>query len=310
MNFLKDDRQLSRIIILAGCLLLLMVAGFGIYYYNDRYVHTDAASPVGQSIAAMEKDLQKDPRNNDLRIALAENYLLNGEYDKALAGASQVLGEVPDNDRALLVIGVTYASTGKPAEAIEPLKRFAAIRSAADTSKFDIGLETGLYYLGESYLKVGKPEDAIPALQQAMEINPTSSDDSYLLGTAYAKTGQHELAIASFEEAVLFVPDFADAYQGMLDSYNALGKKDQADYARGMVAYSIKDYGTAAAELEQVVKLLPDFAPAHLGLGLSYEGLGNLTAARDSVSKALEIEPDYFAAQQALGRIEATLGAN
>ncbi|MBI5354248.1 MAG: tetratricopeptide repeat protein [Chloroflexi bacterium] len=310
MNFLKDNKQLSRIIILAGFLLLLLVGAFGVYYYNDRYVHADDPSPIGQAIGQLEEGLKADPQNTDLRIELAENYLLNGDYENALSEASQVLSAVPDNDRALLVIGVTYASTQKPADAIEPLKRFVALRSAASTAGYNIGLETGLYYLGDSYIQVGKPEEAIPVLKQALEINRTSSDDSYLLGTAYAKTGQHEQAIASFETAVLFVPDFTDAYQGMVDSYNAMDRKDLAAYARGMVAYSVKDYGAAVAELEQVVIVLPDFSHSYLGLGLSYEGLGNLTAARDSVKKALEIDPENFAAQQALIRIEATLGIN
>ena len=168
-------------------------------------------------------------------------------------------------------------------------------------------METALYFLGDSYLQTGQAAEAIPALEQALEINRTDADAMYKLGQAYAATDQHTEAIASFENAIRFVPDFVEVYQGMLDSYEALGMPVQAAYARGMLAYAEKDYQTARAQLEQVVVALPDFVPGFLGLGMTYEKLGDLENALAYADLALQIDSHSLAAVQLKGRAEAAL---
>jgi Flp pilus assembly protein TadD len=59
--------------------------------------------------------------------------------------------------------------------------------------------------------------------------------------------------------------------------------------------------------LEKAVDALPDFAPAHLGVGLAYERLGELEDALPPIRQALKLNPHDFATQQAIGRIERTL---
>ena len=309
MNFIKkilsDTNQLQRIVVLAAATLVVMLVSFGVYYYNDRYVRSGDVSPISQSINELEEAVRADPQNMDLRLALAENYLLNQNYDKAIEQAVQVLQTDPNKDGAYLILGVAYSSMEQYQPAIEPLKKFIEIHEAQPMANVDNALETALYYLGDCYMKLNQPQDAIPQFTRALQINRTDADAFYKLGDAYRLTSQHEQAIQSYESAVLFVPNFTEAYQGMVDSFTAQGKKDYAAYARGMVAYSVKDYDTAVAEMEPLANVLTDFAPLHLGLGLSYEGLGDLLSAKVSVLKALELDPENFAAQQALGRIDA-----
>jgi len=307
-NILSDNNQLQRIVVLAMVALILLIASFGFYYYQDRYVRSDDISPINKSISDLEQAVRDDPENLDLRIALAESYLMDENYDLAVAQSLQVLQKDSTKDRAYMVLGVSYASQKNCTEATAPLQKFVEIHQASPMASSDNALETGLYYLGDCQLQLDQPQEAIANLEAALQINRTDADAMYKLGEAYRLTNQHDQAIQSYERAVLFVPNFTEAYQGMLDSYNTQGKNDYAAYARGMVAYSVKDYETAVTELEQLKIVMPDFVPLYLGLGLSYEGLGNLTAAREILQKALELDPENFAAQQALGRVKAAIG--
>ncbi len=306
-DFSSETNQLKRIVIYAVIALALTIASFGGYYYWDRYVHLGDQSPVSKSIQELEGLVRQHPDDVELRMALAESYMADKQYDNAIEEASQVLSAQPDNDRPMFVIGVSYASQGKSEQAIDLLKKFVEIRSKSQTAKMDNALETALYYLGDSYITLGRYQDAIPALSQAVQINATDADAFYLLGTAYVKIGQHEKAIENYEEAVRFVPNFAEAYQGMAESFTALNQADYAAYARGMLAFSSGDFKTARVELEKITLALPDYAPAFIGLGLTYEELGDLQSAKTNLEHALQIDPNNFTASQALGRVQAAL---
>ncbi len=112
-----------------------------------------------------------------------------------------------------------------------------------------------------------------------------------------------------YGQAVRLVPDFEEAYGAMADSYTALDRPDHVAYATGMVAYCQKDYEVAASHLERAAEALPDFAPVFVGLGLAYEGMEMPEAALPAIQRALELDPDDFAAQQALARVQAALQA-
>lgn len=306
-GFFSEANQLKRVILLTGIALVLSAVSFGSYYYWDRYVHIGDQSPVEKSIQELEDAVRQHPDEIELRLALAESYMVDNRYENAIEQAVKVLNAYPDNERAMFVVGVSYANLENWEQAVAPLKSFAEARSKLPTAGMDSSLETTLYFLGKSYIAMERFDDAIEPLSQAVQINVTDADAFYLLGNAYAKTGQHQLAVQNYEEAVRFVPNYTEAFQGMVTSYTALDKADHAAYARGMVAFSTKDYETARVELEKAVKGLSDFAPAFIGLGLTYEELGDLQSAKANLEHALQIDPNNYTASQALGRVEAKM---
>jgi len=76
-----------------------------------------------------------------------------------------------------------------------------------------------------------------------------------------------------------------------------------------MQAFGMKDYERAHTHLQKAVQLLPEYAPALLGLGLIYEKTNDLNAAADVLQQALALDPHDLAARQALGRVQASLDA-
>jgi tetratricopeptide (TPR) repeat protein len=86
-----------------------------------------------------------------------------------------------------------------------------------------------------------------------------------------------------------------------------LNEPDYADYARGMVSYSKKDYDAALPLLLKAAQALPDFPPAHDGLGLTYEALGDLQNAKASYEASVKLDPNDFTASTGLQRVDALL---
>lgn len=301
-----EDARLTRRIWIALGVLIVIVSAFAIYYYVDRYVTPSGAVATPDPIAQLEEKVREKPGDPDLRLALAENYLLYRRYGDAITQANEVLKAFPKTDRALLVAGVAYSLDGQAQKALDPLAKFIRIHEKAQSAALDTSLEAALYYQGENYLKLERPGPAIKSLERAVLISPTDADALYMLGKANAAAGKHAKAVAALQHAVELVPDFREAYEAMAVSWAATGQTVLADYAQAMVDFSAKDYETARDKLRGVVAKKKDFAAAYLGLGLAYEQLSDVKNALANLKVALKLEPQSVAIQQALGRVKAT----
>jgi len=290
----------------ALAVLVMVSAG---YYVWDRYTHPDEQPAAEAGVAQMEEAIRHDPSDPDLRVALAEAYLVAGQYQDALSQAEQVATLYPEHEAALLIAGLAAARLDRPGDALAPLGQFVAQRQGGPMARADMALETAYYFLGESYLKLGRPGEAIPALEAALEIDAVDADALYQAGLAYQATGQPETALQRYHDAVRLVPDFVEAYRGMSEIYRTMDQAGYAMYARGMVAFCERDHAAAAANLERATQALPDFGPAFRGLGLTYEQMGQLGEALAALQRALALAPDDLASLQAIGRIQATLNA-
>lgn len=302
---LPSNQSLERLVRIVGVVLAVLLVVFAGFYYWDRYIHVGDMSPVELGINHMERAVRENPDDLGMRLTLVQYYLENGDNTSALEQVQQVLSAYPDNEGALFLSGIAYTNLARHEEAIQALEKFAGLRRTAEDPQLDKVLEASLYFLGENYLDLGRLPEAIQVLNEAIGLDPTDADAKNLLGNAYANAGQHEQAIQSYEDAVRFVPDFSEAYQGMFESYTALSMTAYLPYAKGMEAYSAQDYSSARQYLEQAVDGLPQYAPAFLGLGLTYERQGEIRLAEESLKKTLNLDPGNVLASTALARIQA-----
>lgn len=306
---LSTSQGIQRTIWLVASALIINLLIFGGYYYWDRYVHLGDQSQVEMTIEELEEAVRDDPSDPEKRVMLAEYYLARNDATKALEQSEQVLEAYPEHEGALLITGIAHIKRDQPEKALDPLQHFVILRKDLPLASSDSALETAYYFLGESYLKLERPADAISPLEAAIQISSTDADALYLLGVAYNATDKPEQALIYFQRAVRLVPDFVETYSGMVASYTALEQTDFISYARGMQAFCMHDLETARTHLEYAAQVLPDHSPTFLGLALTYEELGSFDLALISVNHALELEPDNFAAQQTLGRLQATVAA-
>ena len=311
LNFLNDRLfssayQVRRVVILVAILIVAGLVSFGTYYYFDRYVSTQ--QPVAEkSIAQAEQAVRDDPGNLDVRLGLAETYLLYSRFEDAIAQALQVQKEYPDEVRVDFVLGISYANNGKPEQALEPLQKFVDSRKDEELPGLDKQLQAASYYLGESYMQLGQPEKAILPYENAVNWSKTDADAMYKLGMAYAGIKDYEKAVNMYIAATTFVPDYLEAYDAMAAAYDILNEPDLANYARGMMAYSRKDYQGALDLLLKSAQARPDFPLTFAGIGRTYEALKDLPNAKISYETALKLDPNNFTALIGIQRVEAGL---
>lgn len=298
-----ETARLQKAIRIAVIALGVLVIGFGVYYYVDRYVATGDRSPLEMTVEELENAVRADPDDPDTRLALAEVYIARTRYREALAQAGQVLEAYPDNERALLVLGIAHEASNQPEAAIAVLESFVDLRKDTEMAHVDTTLEAAYFFLGRAYLAADRPQEAADALDAALKISPTDADALHQAGMARQALGDHEQALGYFERATTFVPDFTEVYLAMADSYGGLNQPDRQRYARAMQLYSTREFQAALPELLAVTAALPDFAPGYLGLALTLEQLGDLQAGIEAAQQALTLEPNYLAAEQTLGRL-------
>ena len=299
-----NNQRLLRLVYLMLALATILTIAFASYYYFDRYIHRGDMSPIELGVSHLEQAVQDSPEDPKLRLGLASHYIESGDYSSAITQAQQVLDAYPDDLGALFLLGIASTNLEQYEAANQSLERYITLRMSAEDVFPDQILETSLYYLGENYNALGQPLQAIDPLTKALAIDHTDADALYQLGLAYSLTGNNDRAIASFQNAVQFVPDFTEAYQAMIDSYTAQGLSPQADYARGMEAYSKENFPLALKYLESAAPGLTDFAPVFWGLALVYEKSGNDLKALESAQRALVLDPNNILAKDILNRLK------
>jgi len=106
------------------------------------------------------------------------------------------------------------------------------------------------------------------------------------LGLEALKAGHADDAVGHLERACL---EFPNDYRG----FNYLG-----------VAYAQqKQYDRAVGAFQTAMSIRPSVPNIHYNLGLAYQADGLADLARDQYRAALDIDPDYEKAQQALHRL-------
>jgi tetratricopeptide (TPR) repeat protein len=126
---------------------------------------------------------------------------------------------VPPQVAPLLALATEFLRSGRPGDAIVPLRDAALLQPSNSIIQHDLGL---------ACLEVGRLPDAIAALQHAVASNPRYADAYFRLGIALEQLGNIGEAIAAYGRATELLPSLTEAWfrAGAL-SY-MLGHRDQA----------------------------------------------------------------------------------
>ncbi|HID87299.1 MAG TPA: tetratricopeptide repeat protein, partial [Anaerolineae bacterium] len=130
---------------------------------------------------------------------------------------------------------------------------------------------------------------ALAVAQREVEENPRDATAWYNLGDSYLGLGKYEEAVAAFERAMeIGLPRRTFWYQfGPFVAYNAVG-----DYQR------VLDLSAS------VLAVVPMIEELHHQRGVAYEGLGQMEQARAEYQRALELNPKFEKAREALRGME------
>ena len=153
---------------------------------------------------------------------------------------------------------------------------------------------------GMASLASAKYKDAVESLTQAVTINPQDAIAYTKLGLAHSALGEHKPAITAFKQAIKLNRAFVDA-----DSYFRLGTAYLAlsDYASAIDPLKQALYGVKATQLEDRTKSTagPSETEINDALGRAYFGTGSYRQAVKAFETAVRLKPDFASAHYGLG---------
>ncbi len=74
-------------------------------------------------------------------------------------------------------------------------------------------------------------------------------------------------------------------------------------FSEGLELMNHGDPAAATTCFEQILEMRPDFADAHIGLGIAYAVVGKIYPAMDHLEEAANLEPENFFAHFKLGQL-------
>lgn len=154
-------------------------------------------------------------------------------------------------------------------------------------------------------------ENSRESCQKALTLDKTLPSGHICLGTLDAGTGAYQDAVREFGRALDAEPTSDSAFRGLADSYERLGKLDEAEstYRRAIRArphywapynwlgafyYRHARYQQAADMFNQVIALAPDSFRGHFNLGAAYVELGRYDDAIKVLDRSILIRPTGY----------------
>jgi tetratricopeptide (TPR) repeat protein len=205
----------------------------------------------------------------------------------------------PQQVAALLALAAKLLRTGRPADAIAPLRDAALLQPSNPIIQHDLGL---------ACLEVDRLPDAIAALQRAVAGDPRYTDAYFRLGIALEKLGDIGGAIVAYDRAVKLLPSLTEAWFRAGALFYTLGQRGEAIGCFRRAAStggpsSFGRLGKARALLtedrnQEAEQILRETLVADPRNAMAYDLLGNLLSefgrfdeARACFERAIAIAP-------------------
>jgi len=142
--------------------------------------------------------------------------------------------------------------------------------------------------------------EAVLAFQEALRLDPGMAEAHFRLGLGYESLGKREEAEAEYKKAVA-------AYK----KYFEENPDDaEAHYAFGQTYANLGQFSEAIREYREATKLKNDDADIYYDLGVAHTKLAQYDQAAAAFSKSLEIDPDYYRAQDGLDEAKEGIKRN
>lgn len=180
----------------------------------------DFAASLEQSVRQSPPDIPPQKLAEVMAaVRLANDYLLNREWDSAETQIRKALALWPDMSTALRMLGVIYTQRGQFDQAILVLER------ALKTDPFSADTFNNL---ATAYMQRGQLERAEDLLLTAVQIRPESAVSHSNLGLLYVLWGRYDQAAEHLQTAVRIMPENPGARNNLGVSLLRLGRYEEA----------------------------------------------------------------------------------
>lgn len=273
---------------------------------------------VGRPAAAEEYlqrvvDVSKDPLS---ALMLADYYLVVGRTKDAIARLEPLASSASPVQGAQQRLARAYAAAGDRAKAR------SLIEGTLKASPQDLPSQL---LKGQLLADEGRRDEAVAALRAAVQSNPSSAEAHFALGRLYLMAGDAAAAESSFREVLKINPRVSAAQvelsKLLLASGSGTASVRSAEEAtandptngdarialvRGLIA--TRDFARAERELATLRRDFPDSAQVHAQSGALALFRDDVTSARQSFERAVEIDRNVVEGVTGLVALELRAG--
>jgi len=254
---------------------------------------------------------------------LSLTYLMARNYQQAMLEGHRCIdlqrtssGQASKNAAAWSLLGISQARLAHSDEAVQALRKAAAL---------DPGNEENWLNLTRELMEASRYADAIFATQEGLAANPKSYALQLRLGAALLAAGKYPEAEASFRSLVNAGDPLPTSYVGLAQvllregraedaatvltgAQEKIGKHFLLSYFLGLSLDRAAKRPEAAAAFREAIRLSPDSAEAHLGLGKSQLVAGQVSEAIEELQQALRLSPENVQARRLLSQAYRRIG--
>jgi tetratricopeptide (TPR) repeat protein len=234
-------------------------------------------------ISFYQQELQKNPHSFNTHFNLANEYLSQHDYKKAIEQYQKAIALQSQLPEPYFNLGVAFNAIGNHKKAIESYQR--AIECKPDYAKAYLNL-------GQLLHKKEKLELAAEALSTCVVIDPQLIEAYLCLAAVRCEQNLFDNSIDLYHAALALKPDNTAALLGLANTLNLMNKTEEAlsvyyqlltltnssSSVLYNIAYTLKKQGKINESVEYYYQALakdPHHSDAHLGLALAYLMLGD-----------------------------------
>ncbi len=240
---------------------------------NDKPISTKKINEED----SLKNILKKYPDSLPLLQKMVSLSLEKENYTDALEVINNAIAKDSSNDNLWDMKSLVLLQKGDTTKAIDALKK------AMDIFPHPNYIIT----LGELYAESHDPQALRMADALLIATKAHAEPQAYFIkGLYYTYKSEKEKAIPFFDKSIVADYNFAEAY-----------------LEKALALYDLKKYQDAATVLEKIVKLKNQFTDGYYYLGKCYEKLNRTEEAKEVYEIAIELNPDFVEAKDALGRM-------
>jgi len=246
-----------------------------------------------KAIADFNETIRLWPGNIRAYVLRGFQYVRKGNYDLAFADFNQALRMDPGFAPAYQNRGFAYSLTGNHTQAIADYNQ--AIRLDQNNNPTDVAFS--LMFRGLIYQDIRNLDMAIADFTEAIRLDPNLEMIQPSIyesrARAYAGRNEWDKAISDMEKYLQFNPNDAQAQQILEAMRQQKSQSDaQAYYRRGIAYDEMGDIDRAIAELDQAIRIDPNFAQAYYSRGIAHSRRDRDRAIADYTS-AIRLNPNF-----------------
>ena len=143
---------------------------------------------------------------------------------------------------------------------------------------------------GKEFYRNDQDAEAVLAFMEAVRLDPNLAEAHFRLGLGYESLGKREEAEGEYKKA-------AETYKKYLEEND---NDAEAHYNLGQIYANLGNYSEAIRQYREATRLKEDDPDIYYDLGVAHTKLAQYDAAAVAFKKSLEIDPDYYRAQDGL----------